>query len=197
MRTALGGEQKSPHPIQQTTGIKKGCIDMLKLFVNTWGNYNENGADGGQWINLPMEEDELEETLNQIAEYIGDNDPEWAIHDYEWTDIEFVKVSEYDSIITLNETLTRLSDLESYEQEEVAAAIEAWEYSLEEAIDRQERGCFTFYPGMDMEEVAEELVNDCYDLPEFALRYFDFAAFARDLGFDGYTETAFGVILDC
>ena len=169
---------------------------MLKLFVNTWGNYNENGADGGQWINLPMEEEDLRETLERIAESIGDRDPEWAILDYEWTGIEFGKVSEYDSIIPLNETLTRLSDLESYEQEEVAAAIEAWEYSLEEAIDRQERGCFIFYPGMDMEEVAEELVNDCYDLPDFALRYFDFAAFARDLRFDGYEETAFGVILD-
>ena len=93
--------------------------------------------------------------------------------------------------------MTRLSDLESYEQEEVAAAIEAFDYSLEEAMDRQLRGCFTLYHGMDLEEVAEELVNDCYDLPEFALRYFDFAAFARDLIFDGYTETAFGVILDC
>ena len=170
---------------------------MLKLFVNTWGNYNENGADGGQWVNLPMEEDDLLETLERIAESIGDRDPEWAIHDYEWTDIDFGKVSEYGSIIPLNETLTRLSDLESYEQEEVAAAIEALGCSLEEAMDRQERGCFTFYPGMNMEEVAEEIVNDCYDLPEFALRYFDFAAFARDLRFDGYTETEFGVILDC
>ena len=77
---------------------------MLKLFVNTWGNYNENGAYGGQWINLPMEEDDLLETLERIAESIGDRDPEWAIHDYEWTDIEFGKVSEYDSIIPLNET---------------------------------------------------------------------------------------------
>lgn len=169
---------------------------MLKLFVNTWGNYNDNGADGGRWINLPMEEEDLEETLDQIAESIGDHDPEWAIHDYEWNGIDFGEVSEYDSIITWNETTKRLSDLESYEQEEVAAAIEAWEYSLEEAMDRQERGCFSFYPGQKLEDVAEELVNDCYDLPEFALRYFDYAAFARDLRFDGYEETTFGVILD-
>ena len=49
---------------------------MLKLFVNTWGNYNENGADGGQWINIPMEEDDLRETLERIAESIGDRDKE-------------------------------------------------------------------------------------------------------------------------
>ena len=40
------------------------------------------------------------------------------------------------------------------------------------------------------------LISDCYNLPEFALRYFDYEAFARDLSFDGYTETKYGVILD-
>ena len=24
--------------------------DILEIFVNTWGNYNENGADGGEWV---------------------------------------------------------------------------------------------------------------------------------------------------
>ena len=36
---------------------------MLNIFINTWGNYNENGADGGKWIALPMDANELEETL--------------------------------------------------------------------------------------------------------------------------------------
>ena len=55
---------------------------MLNIFVNTWGNYNANGADGGEWITLPMEAEELEEVLNNIAAAMGDKDPEWAIHDY-------------------------------------------------------------------------------------------------------------------
>ena len=82
----------------------------------------------------------------------------------------------------------------------IAIAAEACETEdfvpFAEAMERQRRGCFSFYHGMDLEEVAEELVNDCYDLPEFALRYFDFKAFARDLSFDGYTETKYGVIFD-
>jgi hypothetical protein len=32
---------------------------MLKIYLNTWKNYNENGADGGKWIELPADEDEL------------------------------------------------------------------------------------------------------------------------------------------
>ncbi len=170
---------------------------MLNIFVNTWGNYNENGADGGQWITLPMDTDELEEVLENIAGAMGDEDPEWFINDYEWTtEIEMDEISEYANIHDLNEKCQEIDNLEEWEAEEIAAAIEAYGYSFDEAMDRQQRGCFIFYPGRDLEEVAEDIINDCYDLPEFALRYFDYEAFARDLRFDGYEETKYGVICD-
>lgn len=170
---------------------------MLNLFVNTWGNYNENGADGGQWITLPMEEEELQEVLEHIAAAMGDQDPEWAIHDYEWeSDVELGDVHEMDSITEWNDRCQEACDLEEWETQEIAAAMEAYGYTFPEALERQQRGSFTLYAGMDLEEVAEELINECYDLPEFALRYFDYEAFARDLSYDGYTETKYGVILD-
>ena len=170
---------------------------MLNLFVNTWGNYNENGADGGQWITLPMDSDELEEVLENIAALMKDEDPEWFINDYEWTiETELGDVHEMDSISEWNERCQEADDLEEWETEEIAAAMEAYGYTFPEALERQRRGCFIFYPGQDLEEVAEDLINECYDLPEFALRYFDYEAFARDLSYDGYTETKYGVILD-
>ena len=166
------------------------------LYV-TWGNYNVNGADGGQWITLPMDPDELQEVLEHIAAAMGDQDPEWAIHDYEWvSDVELGDVHEMDSITEWNERCQEAYDLEEWEAEEIAAAMEAFGYTFPEALERQQRGSFTLYAGMDLEEVAEELINECYDLPEFALRYFDYEAFARDLSYDGYTETKYGVILD-
>ena len=170
---------------------------MLNLFVNTWGNYNENGADGGQWITLPMDPEELEEVLDNIAALMKDTDPEWFINDYEWTiEMELGDVNEMDNIQEWNERCQEADNLEEWEAEEIAAAIEAYGYTFAEALERQQRGCFIFYPGQDLEEVAEELINECYDLPEFALRYFDYEAFARDLTFDGYTETKYGVICD-
>ncbi len=170
---------------------------MLNLFVNTWGNYNTNGADGGQWITLPMDPDELEEVLENIAAAMGDQDPEWAIHDYEWTiETELGDVHEMDSIREWNARCQEAYALEEWEAQEIAAAMEAFGYTFPEALERQQRGSFTLYAGMDLEEVAEELINECYDLPEFALRYFDYEAFARDLSYDGYTETKYGVILD-
>jgi antirestriction protein len=173
---------------------------MLNIFVNTWGNHNTNGADGGEWIELPMEEDELEAKLEAIATAIGDDDPEWAIHDFEWkSTIELGEVHEQDNIITLNERLQKLEDLDECEQKEIAAAMEAFGYSFEESFERQQRGCFMFYPEQDLEDVAYDIINECYatkDTPELFTRYFDYDAFARDLGFEGYHETDYGVIYD-
>ena len=174
---------------------------MLNIFVNTWGNYNENGADGGKWLTLPMNADTLEKELETIAAAIGDHDPEWFINDYEWTtDIDLFDVQELDNITELNEQLQELEAISEYELEEIAAAIEAFGYSFLEAVDRQQRGYFIFYRNMDLTEVAEELVNECYftkDTPDIFTRYFDYESFGRDLSFDGYTETKYGVIVDC
>ena len=177
---------------------------MLNIYVNTWGNYNENGAAGGAWITLPMESEELAEVLANIAAEMGDNDPEWAIHDYEWeSEMELGDVNEMDSIIEWNNRCNEAAGLQEWEAEEIAAAIEAWGYTFAEAMEKQQRGDFIFYPGRDLEEVAEELADEmimCYgtkEVPDIFRRYFDYAAFARDLRFDGYEETKYGVILDC
>lgn len=174
---------------------------MLKVFVNTWGNYNENGAYGGEWISLPMEASELEEKLAEIAKKMGDNDPEWAIHDYEWEgEVEFGDVNEMDNIMKWNEILEEADSLEDYELKEVAAAMEAFGYKFAEAVERQQSGYFTFYPEQNMLDVAYEIVEECYfsdDVPEVFKNYFDYKAFARDLEFDGYRETSYGVICDC
>lgn len=173
---------------------------MLNIYVNTWGNYNENGAEGGQWIALPMDAEELEEVLENIAAKMGDNDPEWFINDYEWTtEIDLGEISEYDSIMKWNELLEGAESLDEYEAEEIAAAMEAFGYDFQEALSRQSRGRFIFYRGKELEDVAYDLVTECFatkDTPDFFLSYFDYTAFARDLRCDGYTETKYGVILD-
>ena len=172
---------------------------MLNIFVNTWGNYNENGADGGEWITLPMDPDALEAELKKISDAMGDFDPEYCIHDYEWTtEIEPREISEMENIDELNEELQELDGLDEWDQKEIAAAMEAFGYEFKEAHERQQRGCFTFYAGQDLQEVAESIADDCYlyNAPDFLARYFDYEAFARDLSFDGYTETSHGVICD-
>lgn len=173
---------------------------MLNIFVNTWGNYNEHGADGGQWITLPMDSDELDEVLENIAALMGDNDPEWFINDHEWTSkMELGEVHETDSITEWNDLCNEADSLQEWEAEEIAAAIEAFGYTFAEAFEKQQSGYFIFYNGMDLEDVAAELADVWLNnkaIPEFVARYFDYDAFARDLRFDGYEETQYGVILE-
>ena len=173
---------------------------MLNIYINTWGNYNEHGAYGGRWITLPMDADELKEQLNKTAKAMNDNDPEWFVNDYEWTtEIVPFKVHELDNYFKLNEQLNELNELTEWEQKEIAAAVEAFGYNFMEAYEKQQQGYFSFYPEQDLEDVAYELVNECYftkDTPDILTRYFDYEAFARDLSFDGYNETKWGVIYE-
>ena len=43
--------------------------NLISVFLNTWGNYNENGADNGFWVNLPCD---LDAELEKLAESTGE-----------------------------------------------------------------------------------------------------------------------------
>lgn len=163
---------------------------LISIFVNTWANYNENGADGGFWVELPCD---LDEVLEKLSASTGEDidDMEVFVNDYE-TNINGLEISENSNISDLNDLAERLETLDEYDLEKLEAILEADGGSLENALDDMDD--YTFYAHMSLEDVAYEIVEECYDLPEFAQRYFDYAAFARDLGFDGYTETENGVI---
>lgn len=162
----------------------------ISVFLNTWANYNENGADGGFWVELSCD---LDDVLERLAESTGEevDEMEVFINDYE-TEINGLEISEYENVADLNEFAGCLKHLDEDDIEKIEAIIEADGGTLRDAID--EIDDYTYYSGMTLEDVAYELVEECYELPEFAKRYFDYEAFARDLGYDGYTETTNGVI---
>ncbi len=163
----------------------------MKIFVNTWGNYNKKGANLGQWITLPMDELDLENKLKEIAEDMQDQDPKWFVNDF---DCEFdIEINENSNIFEVNELAQRLEDLDEWDKKKFQAMLEIdsdFEYCLDNLDDA------TFYPDMSLEEVAEEIVKECYshEMSEFMLRYFDYEAFALDLSYEDYTETKYGVI---
>lgn len=171
---------------------------MLNIYINTWGNYNENGADGGEWITLPMDEAELHEKMKQVSEAMGDNDPEWFVNDYEWTlDFEPFEVCEMENFDDLNERAQELDSLDSDECEALAAIIEVHTNDFNEALEIVSRGRYQFYKGYDLTDLAYELVEECYftkDTPEIFTRYFNYEAFGRDLQYDGYHEVNGGVL---
>ena len=61
---------------------------MLKIFLTNLGKYNE-GYLIGEWVTLPIDNDELEEVKKRIG--INEYYEEWFITDYE-SDINGVEI---------------------------------------------------------------------------------------------------------
>ena len=170
---------------------------MLNIFVNTWGNYNENGADGGEWITLPMDADDLQKELEKIAAAMGDNDPEFAVHDYEWTcEWEGREISEYENIEDLNEYAQKLDELSEWEQKVYAAAVEYWGAQY---VDPDDLDDYILYTDItDNYDLGYYWAVDsgCYNTDELGAlgRYIDYEAFGRDIALEadgGFTSYGF------
>lgn len=155
---------------------------MLNIFITNLGKYNE-GELVGEWVKLPVSEEELEAVFERIG--INEEYEEHFITDYE-TDITGLKVGEYDNIEDLNELAETLEDLDEYEREIVEAMISEG-YDLEEALEKKD-DCMVYHDCNDMTDVAEQYAEETGlldSIPENLRYYFDFEAYGRDMGIEG------------
>lgn len=163
----------------------------MKAYITNLGKYNE-GYLVSKWIDFPIDEDDFKKELENIGVKENTMYEEWFITDYDCSLFDMYDAfGEYPSIDDINEVAEALEDHES----EFTALMEVCSYT--DALGYLESENYTFYKDMTLEDVAYELVEECYNLQEIALRYFDYSAFARDLSFDGYSETSSGVIYLC
>lgn len=159
---------------------------MLKIYVTNLSLYNA-GILQGEWIDLPCDKAELEEKCNKISRNGND---EIFITDYE-TDLE-VNKDEFADINALNEFAEDFEGLDGWQQETVEALLE-YGYNIDEVIDKSEN-C-TLYENMDFYDLAEELINNCYSVPEGLEYYIDYEKYARDLEYSGeYAEVSNGIL---
>lgn len=168
---------------------------LISIYLNTWKNYNENGADGGFWVALPCNLDEAFERLAKNTHEDPD-EMEVFINDVDCY-ISGAEIGENDDIEELNDIAERLESLIDYDIEALEAILEVKGCTLTRAVKILERsGDYCYYSGYTLEKVAEELVDTgCFgDIPKSIANYIDYSAIARDLSFDGYTETENGVI---
>lgn len=157
---------------------------MLKGFITNLGKYNE-GELVGEWVTFPIDEDELEKVFERIG--INEEYEEYFFTDW---DCPFdTGLGEYESIESVNELA---EDLDRENEDLVEAIIEATGYSLRVALDHVARAIF--YKGKTLEDLAYEFVEEL-NLPQIALDYFDYEAYARDLKFDRFNEVSGGVII--
>ena len=167
---------------------------MIKIYLTNLGKYNE-GELLGEWVELPVSEEELNEIFDRIKichddiEYTdecGNPYEEYFITDYE-TNISGFSIGEYDNLNKLNEIAETLENLEDYEKEVVEAMMSEG-YDLDETLERKD-DCMVYYNCNDMTDVAEQYAEKTGlldSIPENLRYYFDFEAYGRDMGIEGH-----------
>lgn len=157
---------------------------MLRIYLTNLGKYNE-GMLIGEWVDLPVSEEELEKVFKRIG--INDEYEEYFITDYE-SDIDGLKVGEYENIDDLNELAEALEDLDS-EKENVLSVMLEDGCTFEEALEKiKDRDYMVYYNCDSMEDVAYQVVEESGLLdgvPEKVARYFNYEAYGRDLEIEG------------
>ena len=165
-----------------------------RIALTNLGKYNE-GNLVFEWLELPFTDQELEKTLEKIG--INEQCEEYFISDYE-TDIEGLKIGEYENIEELNDLITEYERLDEEEQNKIAAIIESEEISLKEAMD-----------SLDDIDLIPDVKNDedlgyywidesgCYDTKSLGVlaNYIDYKSFGRDIRLDeGGDYTSYGYV---
>lgn len=177
-------------------------INEIKIVIGSWGSYNEcnERALGSNWLTLNdfSSVDELKAELVREGFELDGIDEELFVQDIEGIDLDNC---DYTNPLCLFETLLESGVLEDeYAYECMCAIIEVDNFSTfvseVEKYGANFMDSYIFYSGRTLEDLAYEFVEEM-GLPEIATRYFDYEQYARDLSFDGYTETENGVICAC
>ena len=164
---------------------------MLKIYLTDLAAYN-SGALVGKWINLPMSEETLHMAINEVlcegeAAVQGEDHEEWFITDYEWEDLEFCQIDEYENIYELNSNMELLSGLNNDKLKAVAFLLnEGITVDIADAIHRSED--VIIHEDQSMEDVAYSLLEDCYGvykLEPIIANNIDYEKVAQDLEYGG------------
>lgn len=68
------------------------------------------------------------------------------------------------------------------------------EPNFKEVVRIYEEGYYIFYPDMDLEDVALEIIRNTINFPRNWEKYLDLPQMARDLEDDRYIETSYGTV---
>jgi len=183
-------EKRKPRhrkPSNRENRLLKKEIQM-EIYITDLAAYNA-GHLIGEWVSLPMDEDDLHAKINEIlsigAEVCGDGKHEEIfITDYE---CDFMRINEYDSIQTLNEIAEAVEGLQEHELKAIRFLMDNnLVNGFEEAMERYED--VIIHENATMEDIAYDFVNECYNLdsiPSIIANNIDYEAIGREMEMDG------------
>lgn len=159
---------------------------MLKIALTNLRRYNE-GELVFEWIDLPCDD------FEPIFDKLGHD--EYFISDFE-CEVDHIELSEYANLSLLNELAQKYESLDRGEKIILQAIVEAETNDLSKAFEILENECYIFYEVENLEELAEEFIEDGLfgKIPKELESYIDYEKIARDLKYEGYIKTSVGII---
>lgn len=152
----------------------------MKVYLTNLGKYNE-GYLIGKWIELPIDEDDLLETLSEIG--INEEYEETFITDYEDSPI---KIEEYDQIMELNQIAEAYEELDDQEKEVFEYLVNYLKYRWQEAEEVIKEGRYTIYTDIKDEMALGYEIAQSWDIPEYLLSYIDYQAIGIEFIYSGW-----------
>ena len=166
---------------------------MLKIYITDLAAYN-NGYLVGEWVSLPINEEDLSLKIKDILEAgskacgFGETHEEYFITDYEFeTEFKLFEVEEYSNPYTLNEELEKFVALEDYDLKRVSFLLDQnLVCNIDEALERYDD--VIIYENMSLKDVVEEYIEETIDLsniPEIIRNNIDYESIASDFDISG------------
>lgn len=160
----------------------------LKGYITNLADYNA-GRLNGEWIEFPIDEDELEEVLERIGCADG---TEYFFTDWE---SDILSPSDLGEYITPEEVNDIYDALEDWDDDALAAAIEA--FGLSEVLEQDPYDVLLLPYAETDEDIGYYYAEETgllYDAPEDLKIYFDYKAYGRDIRLStrsAFTENGF------
>jgi hypothetical protein len=156
---------------------------MLKIYITDLAAYN-SGYLRGEFITLPMEENELKASIKEILKY-GE---EYFIADYEFEDVELFKVEEYSNPYELNRQIALIEEsIEPHQHKSVKVLLEnGLATSVEDAIGKVDD--VIVYENSTMADIAKQYIEEYTDLNGYhplIVNHIDYEGIGRDLEIEG------------
>ena len=155
--------------------------DEIKVYMNTWKNYNEYGADLVLYDNIDgwMSVDDAIEFCEEHEE------DEPFINDTENVPFE---VSEYDVAYKVLETLQEYESLDDYDKKMIGIILSTGDYNFEEAVELCDNGGYRWYDDVvEYEDLGYAIVDEFgspFEATQYASNYIDEDKLRRDLSLD-------------
>lgn len=160
----------------------------MEIYITDLAAYN-NGHLIGEWVALPIDEDDLRAKITEIlatgSEIFGEDEHEEIfITDYQ---CGFMEIGEYTDPFQLNEIAEQAENLGDYELKAVKFLLNNnLVKDFNEALEKYED--VVIHQDARMEDVAYEFVNECYgidSLPSIIANNIDYHKIGREMEMDG------------